>query len=523
MAEEVRAAGRPGRRREGRPPRFSRPQVGLLDALLAAEPQAHGRRRLRAARERAARASRASQPAEARRRVSSASCAPTSATASAGSTSCASSASAAAWPTTWASARRCRCSPCSPAARAREQRRRAVAGRRAALAGLQLEAGGGALRAASCACSTTPAPAAAVTRRRFAGRTTSSLTTYGTLRRDVGCLKEVDVRLRDPRRGAGDQERRQRVRQGRPAAARPHRLALSRHAGREPPGRAVEPVRVPQPRHARRRARLRAAPAEPRDPDPETRALLAPRPAALHPAPHQGAGRQGPAGEARADALLRAGARAAQALRRAARPLPPVAARTRSTSDGHEQAPRSRCSKRCCACARRPAIPGLIDAKLRGRAQRQARRAAAAARRGPSTRGTRRWSSRSSPASWPSCATGSTREGIAYEYLDGKTARPRRRRVERFQNDPELQALPDQPQSRRPRASTSPPPTTSSCSTPGGTRPSKRRPSTAPTASAKEARVRLPPDCRDTVEEKVAACSRPSATWPTPSSTPTTA
>ena len=68
-------------------------------------------------------ASRRSTP----RRPSPASCATTSATGSAGCTSCAASASAAASPTTWASARPCRCWPCSiaraPAEASRPARR----------------------------------------------------------------------------------------------------------------------------------------------------------------------------------------------------------------------------------------------------------------------------------------------------------------------------------------------------------------------------------------------------------------
>ena len=50
-----------------------------------------------------------------------------------------------------------------------------------------------------------------------------------------------------------------------------------------------------------------------------------------------------------------------------------------------------------------------------------------AARARSSRKGTRRWSSRSSPASWRSCATRLDAEGIRYEYLDGRT----RNRAER--------------------------------------------------------------------------------------------
>ena len=47
------------------------------------------------------------------------------------------------------------------------------------------------------------------------------ITTYGTLRTDIAELAPVRVRLRDPRRGAGDQERRQPGRQGRAPAPWP--------------------------------------------------------------------------------------------------------------------------------------------------------------------------------------------------------------------------------------------------------------------------------------------------------------
>ena len=84
----------------------------------------------------------------------------------------ASSASAAASPTTWGWARRCRCSRCSTRA-ARGEGARPVARRRAAVAGLQLEARGARSRR-SCACSTTPAPAASTPARALRRRTTWS-------------------------------------------------------------------------------------------------------------------------------------------------------------------------------------------------------------------------------------------------------------------------------------------------------------------------------------------------------------
>ena len=69
-------------------------------------------------------------------------------------------------------------------------------------------------------CSTTPARAATPLRETFADYDLI-VTTYGTLRTDIAELTAVRVRLRDPRRGPGDQERRQPVGQGRPAAPRP--------------------------------------------------------------------------------------------------------------------------------------------------------------------------------------------------------------------------------------------------------------------------------------------------------------
>ena len=76
------------------------------------------------------------------------------------------------------------------------------------------------------------------------------LTTYGTLRKDIVDLKDYR-RLRHPRRGPGDQEREQPVGEGGPADPMRAPPGPQRHAGREPPRRVVEPVRVPQPGHAR--------------------------------------------------------------------------------------------------------------------------------------------------------------------------------------------------------------------------------------------------------------------------------
>ena len=96
----------------------------------------------------------------------------------------------------------------------------AVAGRRPPLAGLQLDPGGRQVHARGSACSTTPARTA-----------TPSATQFRQPRPDHHHLRHPPhrhrragpdrLRLRDPRRGAGDQERRQPGRQGRPPAPRP--------------------------------------------------------------------------------------------------------------------------------------------------------------------------------------------------------------------------------------------------------------------------------------------------------------
>ena len=157
------------------------------------------------------------------------------------------------------------------------------------------------------------------------------LTTYGTLRRDIGHLKEMafDYAILDEA---------QAIKNARTSSAKAarllkadHRLALSgtpieNHLGELwslfdflNPGCSARPrsLRPPAPR-ARiaddgmlERARARAP--------------------AVHPAPDEGTGRVGAAGADRADALLRPGAAAAEAVRRAARSLSRGAARQRGT------------------------------------------------------------------------------------------------------------------------------------------------------------------------------------------------
>ena len=103
------------------------------------------------------------------------------------------------------------------------------------------------------------------------------------------------VRLRDPRRGAGDQEREHRWREGGAAAARAPPPGAQRHAGGEPPRRAVEPVRVPQPRDARHVFVVRAARRRRRAARPRGARRAGARRAAVHPAADESAGRPGTA------------------------------------------------------------------------------------------------------------------------------------------------------------------------------------------------------------------------------------
>ena len=121
-----------------------------------------------------------------------------------------------------------------------------------------------------------------------------------------GAAGRARVRLRDPRRGAGHQERGDRIGEGGAAAARPSSARAERHADREPSRRAVEPVRVPQSRASSDRRRRSAGAVAGRTRRAARPRAARPRAAAVHPAAHEGAGRAGAAGEGRADDSLRA-------------------------------------------------------------------------------------------------------------------------------------------------------------------------------------------------------------------------
>ena len=174
---------------------------------------------------------------------SAASCVPINGTVSVGFTSCGSSASAAVWPTTWAWARRCRCWPCwrrggncgSETASAQEKR---AQGPRAPWRRRSLV-----VVPKSLVFNWKQEAARFAPRLRVLDHTGVCAAGQRTLR---GLRSRADhlrhaaqrcrrfqgraLRLRHSRRGAGDQERRLRVGQGRAAAAR--RTTASRSAAR---------------------------------------------------------------------------------------------------------------------------------------------------------------------------------------------------------------------------------------------------------------------------------------------------
>ena len=253
-----------------------------------------------------------------------------------------------------------------------------VADRRPALARLQLDRRRPSGSPPGSASSTTPAPAATSSAQTFDDHDLI-ITTYGTLRTDIADLCNVDVRLRDPRRGPGDQERRQPGGQGGPAAQGPAPPGDDRHADREPPGRALVDLRVPQPRHARHGRRLQAAHLRRLG---RRRGLARPaRPSASARSSSGGpsAGRPGPPREDRADPLLRHGAGPAADLRGAPGPLPPgpPAQGRRRPQPLEDRGARGAPAAPPGVLPPRPDRPGPL-----GRRQRQARHAPAAARRG---------------------------------------------------------------------------------------------------------------------------------------------
>ena len=138
------------------------------------------------------------------------------------------------------------------------------------------EPGGGALRAEAARARRTRRRARQRDRAAPGSRTSTwCVTTYGTLRRtSPSCARSSSTtsildEAQAIKNADSESAKAARLLRGE------HRLALSRHADREPPGRAVVAVRVPEPRHAGRGARVRARHGRREAPEPETAASLA--------------------------------------------------------------------------------------------------------------------------------------------------------------------------------------------------------------------------------------------------------
>ena len=292
-------------------------------------------------------------------------------------------------------------------ARRRAARRRPSIGRGAQVADLELGAGGGAvharLRVFDHVGPERATDAAALRSAGSADRAADDLRDAAPRRRAPARDR---VRLRDPRRGAGDQERESRVGEGGAAAARRAPPGAVRARRSRTTRRAVVAVRVPQSGHARGRRSAFEGVAGAERPEPETRGACSP-------------GRYGPfilrrtkeqvapelPGEARGDDPAARWSREQRRLYDELRShYRGSAAGKRSREGGPRQVedPGAR-------GAAAPA-PGRLPsgADRQGRAGELARKLdvlLARLRRGASRKGTRPWSSRSSPASWRSCAT----------------------------------------------------------------------------------------------------------------------
>ena len=307
-------------------------------------------------------------------------------------------------PTTWASARRCRPSPCSPGGPATAPTSSCARPRWSATGSASWPASP---RPSPC-CATT-APTVPTDPSAFPAGTVV-VTTYGLLRRDADLLAEVDVGRGRARRGPADQEPRGPHRPGSPAAHRDQPGRPHRHPGREPAVRAVVdhgvrqpgPARVvrPVPRALRRAGRALARPRRRRPPPP--------RRGAVHAAAHQDRpGHRGrPAPEDR-------GHRRLHAHPRAGHPLPgggAHAARPGRPRRGH-RAPRPHPQ-----AAHRP----QADLQPPGAVPRRGRAAAPGAR-ASSTAPPRCWPRWSTPATAGSCSPSTARWASCWS----ATSRPR--------------------------------------------------------------------------------------------------
>jgi hypothetical protein len=181
------------------------------------------------------------------------------------------------------------------------------------------------------------------------------ITTYGTLRRDAASLRrtfEFDYVVLDEAQAIKNAARPR----PRPRGSAPPSPGAERHAGREPPRRALWSLFEFLNPGMLGLAVFDGRCGSGRQRGPEQCDAAGTRAAPVHPAPHQGAGRHRAAERMTEQTLVRARAQAARALRRAARPLPHSAAR-RGRAQGLGSR-RCTCSRRCCACGRRRVTPG---------------------------------------------------------------------------------------------------------------------------------------------------------------------
>ena len=401
--------------------RFTRAQVGLLDALLAAQPEVAFDERLRRgpatsfARFAGVRARRS------RPNRSPASFASTSAKGSAGCTSSNASASAAASPTTWAWARPCRCWRCWKRGARRDQ-----AGASAPRPSLVVVPRSLVFNWRQEAARFTPElrvlDHTGIARGRDAAAFADVdliLTTYGTLRRDILMLKDIefDYCILDEAqaiKNAGSESAKAvRLLRGRSSPG------AQRHAGGEPSRRAVEPVRVPQPRHARRRLGASSCGgglAQPRRRGP---AAAGPRPSPfiLRRTKEQVAKELPAKTEQTLYCELEPEQRKMyDELRDHYRQALLQRVETRGEKSFKIQVLEALLRLRQAACH-----PGLIARTKADESSAKLDVLLAATRAKWPREGTRRWSSRSSPAFLGIVRKRLDAEGIAYEYLDGRT------------------------------------------------------------------------------------------------------